>query len=88
MKLPLEIIPEKRIQQYNIRNLANKGVVYIETQNGVYGLPQAGKTANDTLKLHLNKFGYKPEPINPDLWQHQTRPLQFSLVVDDIGVKY
>ena len=29
MKLPLDIIPEKIIQQYNIRNLAHKGFVYM-----------------------------------------------------------
>ena len=40
----------------------------------MYGLPQAGKIANDTLKLNLAKFGYEPGPITPDLWRHQTRP--------------
>ena len=54
----------------------------------MYGLPQAGKIANDKLKLNLDKFGYKPAPITPVLWQHQTRPLQFSLVVDEFGIKY
>ena len=54
----------------------------------MYGLPQAGKIANDKLKLHLAKFGYEPAPITLGLWRHQTRPLQFSLVVDDFGIKY
>ena len=88
MKLRLEIIPEGIIQQYNLRNLAHKGFVYIEIQKGVYGLPQAGKIANDKLKLHLAKFGYDPSPITPGLWWRQTLPLQFSLVVDDFGIKY
>ena len=30
MKLPLEIIQEEIIQQYNLRNLAHKGFVYME----------------------------------------------------------
>ena len=30
MKLPLDIIPEEIIQQYNLRNLAHKGFVYTE----------------------------------------------------------
>ena len=54
----------------------------------MYGLLQAGKIVNDKLKLHLAKFGYEPAPITPDLWRHQTFPLQFSLVVDDFGIKY
>ena len=60
----------------------------MEIQKGMYGLPQAGNIANDKLKLHLAKFGYEPAPITPGLWRHQTCPLQFSLVVDDFGIKY
>ena len=88
MKLPLEIIPDEMIQKYKLQYLAHKGVLYMETQKGMYGLSQAGKIANDKLKLHMEKFGYEPAPITPDLWRHQTRPLQISLVVDDFGVKY
>ena len=54
----------------------------------MYGIPEAGKIATYKLKLHLAKFGYKPVPITPGLWSYQTRPLQFSLVVDEFGVKY
>ena len=36
----------------------------------------------------MAKFGYDPAPTPPGLWQHQTRPLQLSLVVDDFVVKY
>ena len=54
----------------------------------MYGLTQAGKIANDKIKLHLSKFGYDPVPIMPGLWRHQTFPLEFSLVVHDFGVKY
>ena len=60
----------------------------MEIQKGMYGLPQAGKIANDKLKLHLDKFGYKPATITPGLWRHQTCLLLFSLVVDDFGIKY
>ena len=52
-KLTLDIIPEEIIQQYNFRNLEHKGFVYTEIQKGMYGLPQAGKIANDKLNLHL-----------------------------------
>ena len=54
----------------------------------MYGLSQAGKIVNDKLKLHLAKFGYEPAPITLGLWWHQTCPLQFSLVVDNFGIKY
>ena len=57
MKLPLEFLPEEIIQQYNFRNLPYKVFVYMDIQKGVYGLTQAGRVANDKLKLHLAKFG-------------------------------
>ena len=60
----------------------------MKNQKGIYGLPQAGKISNDKLKLHLSKSGYDTAPITPGLWQHQTHPLQFSLVMDDFGLKY
>ena len=60
----------------------------MEIQKGIYGLPQAGKITNDKLKLHLSKIGYETAPITPGLWRHQPNPLQFSLVVDDFGVKH
>ena len=88
MNLPLDIIPEEIIQQYNLRNLSHKGFVYMEIQKGMYGLPQTGKIANYKLKIHLANFWYEPAPITPDLWRYQTCPLQFSLVVDDFGIKY
>ena len=60
----------------------------MEIQKCMYGLPQAEKIANDKLKLHLAKFGYEPAPITLGLWRNQTWPLQFSMVVDDFGIKY
>ena len=60
----------------------------MEIQKGMYGITQAGEIANDKIKLHLSKFGYEPVPITSYLWRHQTCPLQFSLVVDDFGIKY
>ena len=59
-----------------------------KSKKDMYGLPQAGKSINDKLKLHLANFEYEPALITPGLWRHQTRPLQFSLVVDDFGIKY
>ena len=60
----------------------------METQKVIYGLIQAGKIANDKLKLHMNNFGYDTAPITTGFWRNQTIPLQFSLVVYEFGVKY
>jgi hypothetical protein len=36
----------------------------------------------------LNKHGYQQSKLVPGLWKHDTRPIQFTLVVDNFGVKY
>jgi hypothetical protein len=54
----------------------------------MYGLPQAGLLANELLKKRLNKCGYRQRKLVPGLWKHEWRPVQFTLVVDDSGVKY
>jgi hypothetical protein len=54
----------------------------------MYGLPQAGILANELLQRNLAKDGYRPTHYTHGLWTHDTRPISFSLVVDDFGVKY
>jgi hypothetical protein len=54
----------------------------------VWGLPQAGILANKQLRRKLAPFGYQECKNTPGLWYHETRPITFTLVVDDFGVKY
>jgi hypothetical protein len=54
----------------------------------MYGLPQAGILNNELLQRNLAKDGYRPTQQTHGLWTHDTRPISFSLVVDDFGVKY
>ena len=54
----------------------------------MYGLPQSGLLANELLEKRLKKRGYHQSKLVPELWKHKWRPVQFTLVVDDFGVKY
>jgi hypothetical protein len=54
----------------------------------MYGLPQAGILANGLLQRNLAKDGYRPTHHTHGLWTQDARPISFSLVVDDFGVKY
>ena len=36
----------------------------------------------------MNKHGYHQSTLVPGLCTHEWRPIQFTLVVDDFGVKY
>eukprot|EP00957_Ditylum_brightwellii_P165326 12587970-Ditylum_brightwellii.AAC.1 len=54
----------------------------------MYGLPQAGKIANTLLKQCLAIHGYCEVKHTPGLWKHDMRPVTFTLVVDDFGIKF
>ncbi len=89
VKIKLSDIPEEIIVKYKLHNLENAdGSVYIEANRGMYGLPQLGLIANELLEKQLNRHGYWQSKLVPGLWKHDTRPIQFTLVVDDFGVKY
>ena len=57
MKLPINLFPPEIIKQYNLLPLVHDvNYVYMETQKGVCGLPQAGRLADDQLKTHLQNM--------------------------------
>jgi hypothetical protein len=88
MKMQLSRFPEEIVQKYNLNALAIDGWVYIEIRKGMYGLKQAGLLTNQLLQTRLAPFGYYPARHSPGLSLHKTRPIYFTLVVDDFTVKY
>ena len=66
----------------------DRGFVHCEVRRGMYGLPQAGLLAQQQLIKRLNKAGYHQSVTTPGFWKHEWRPISFTLVVDDFGVKY
>jgi hypothetical protein len=88
MVISLASLPQETIEKYDLNELAQDGKVYIEIQKGMYGLPQAGILANKLLQRNLAKDRYRSTTHTHGLWTHDTRPISFSLVVDDFGVKY
>jgi hypothetical protein len=52
----------------------------------MYGFPQAGILANELLQRNLAKSGYRTTQHTHGLWTHDTHPISFSLVVDDLVV--
>ena len=54
----------------------------------MYGVPQAVRIPHDALLKHLDLYEYHPSSKNPKIWKHNSRQINFTLVVDDFGVKY
>jgi hypothetical protein len=88
IRIPVQMIPKAIMDQYNLWPLIHNGHVYAEVRNTMYGLPQAGRLANDALVAQLALHGYIQTEHTPGLFTHLTRPICFSLVVDDFGVCY
>ena len=53
----------------------------------MYGLPQAGLLAQNRLITHLATHGYHQTEATC-LFRHENNGTDFSLVIDDFGVKY
>jgi len=87
MRMHIDILPDEIIDKYNLRAIVNNGWVYFRIKRGMYGLPEAGILANKLLKSRLIKAGYYECQFTPGLYKHVWRPIMFSLVVDDFGVK-
>jgi hypothetical protein len=86
MRIPVKIIPACIMEQYKLAPLVHNGYVLVEIRKGMYGLPQAGKLANDRLVTHLGKSGYVQAKGTSGLCR-SSYYLQ-SRVVDDFGVQY
>jgi hypothetical protein len=86
MKMQLSRFPEEIIQKYNLNALVVDGWVSIEIRKCMYGLKQAGLLANQLLQTRLAPFGYYPARHTTGIWLQKTRPISFTLVVDDFAV--
>jgi hypothetical protein len=88
MRISFALFPPWIAEQYDLANKIHNGHIYLEMRRAVWGLPQAGIFANKLLKKRLAPHGYHECKQTPGLWKHTTRPISFTLVVDDFGVKY
>jgi hypothetical protein len=89
IRLNIRDIPKEIINEYKLNDIVDKdGSIYLAAIRGMYGLPHAGLIANELLEKRLNQHGYFQSKLVPGFWSHKTRPISFTLVVDDFGVKY
>ena len=60
IRISINYIPEEIINKYKLRDIMyDKGSIHIQSNRGMYGLPQAGLLANELLEKRLNKRGYR-----------------------------
>ncbi len=88
IKIPLTLFPEWTIKQYNLCKHALNRFIHLEMRQAVWGLLQSGILANKHLCCKLEPFRYFESTHTLGLWRHETRPILFTLVADNFGVKY
>ena len=89
VRFRLELIPRAIIEQYNLDSLVTKnGFIYARVNKAWYGLKQAGKIAHDDLVKRLSEAGYKKHSQVEGYFRHETRDIDFTLVVDDFLIRY
>jgi hypothetical protein len=88
MKIPLALLPQWIIKQYDLNTHALNGFIYLAMRQAVWGLPQVGILANKLLCKRLLPHGYFECVNTPGLWRHATHKILFRLVVDNFRLKY
>ena len=87
--MKLDLFPQDIINEYDLVSKVDQNRnVHCEVRRGMYGLPQAGIIAQELLEERLQKAGYMQSKLTPGSWKHEWRPISFTLIVDDFGVKY
>jgi hypothetical protein len=90
--IPASMVPIDLQQKWGVYNsdpeFQRKGNFVCKVVGGMYGLPQAGRIAQKELITHLGQYGYHQTKNTTCLFKHESRPISFTLVVDDFGIKY
>ena len=87
IRIPIRMIPHTTMDTHILRPYIDHQSILFEVTKGMYGLPQAGLLAQQRLIAHLAIHGYH-ETRTPCLFRHISNGTDFTLVVDDFGIKY
>ena len=86
MKIPIALLPNNKIEHYQLQEKVFDGYVYMEIHKGMYRLLQAGILANKFLKEQLARHRYFKQPHTPGQWKHASCSVWFNLCVDNFGI--
>eukprot|EP00804_Cyclotella_cryptica_P021956 CCRYP_000903-RA/>CCRYP_000903-RA protein AED:0.16 eAED:0.16 QI:0/0/0/1/1/1/4/0/960 len=84
LRLKLSDIPTEIIREYRLDLLAGRMGPSMSSCNSACKVSHR----QGYLPMNLNAHGYHQSKLVPGLWKHIWRPIQFTLVVDDFGIKY
>ena len=88
MRIALKYFTKEIRDEYNIEHIADNGYVCVETRKGMYRLKEAIILTFNNVVQNLAPFEYHPAKYTAGLWKHERRKIDFTLYVDDFGIKY
>ena len=87
LSIPLKFLSSAILDKYSLHSYVEHGQVLFEVLRSMYGLPHAGRIAQEALIHHLAQHQYV-QTATPCLFRHSSNGTTFTLVVDDFGIKY
>ena len=60
----------------------------LKSEKVMYGLKEAGIISYNALVVNIAPLGYRPYPVCPGIWKHDTHSTAFTIAVDECGIKY
>jgi hypothetical protein len=87
IRIPLKFLSQKVLDKHHLHQYIHNNSVLFEVTKSMYGLPHAGKIAQDVLVERLAAHGYH-QTGTICLFRHSSNGVAFALVVDDFGVKF
>jgi len=88
MRMPVAYIPQDLRIELGMATLPDDASVLWEINKGLYGMPQAGLLAKTALNTLLSANGYDECVFTQGLYKHKTRPISFTVWVDDFLIKF
>ena len=87
IRIPLKFLSDKILVKHSLHPYIFNNSILFEVTKSMYGLPHAGKIAQENLVARLATHGYL-QTGTTCLFRHTTNGVAFTLVVDDLGVKF
>jgi hypothetical protein len=92
MTISADDIGDELIDLYNMREYvvttAKGRTIYFKVVKCLYGHPASGRLSFLKLKGILEEGGFYEHPMVDCLFIHKTRNIMFTLIVDDMGIKF
>jgi hypothetical protein len=88
VRIKLKDIPLETIAWHSLEQYIEGDSILFQVDGSMYGHPVAGRISNQDLVKHLVRHSYIQDDMVPCFFTHATNVIQFTLVVDDLGIKH